>query len=223
MAGQAGVTVPAVRQVIKTADGSALLAMERVDGSSLDRIPGQDISDTMLRELWQQVDGLHRARIAHRSLRAANIVADRTGRPWIVDFSFSELGATQRQMALDVAELLASLAAMIGAGRAVGSAAAVIGPDGVGAAVPLLQPLALSAGTRRAVARHDGLLTDTRAAAAAASGREDQELARIQRVRPERCWRSPRPRARSTTCSLSWQRCPAAGMPSCRPTGHGCR
>jgi glycosyltransferase 2 family protein len=184
MAGQAGMAVPAVRQVIKTADGSALLAMARVDGRSLDRIPGQDMSDTMLRELWQQVDGLHRARIAHRSLRAANVVADRAGRPWIVDFSFSELGATRRQMALDVAELLASLAAMVGAGRAVGSAVAVIGPDGVADAVPLLQPLALSAGTRRAIARHDGLLTETRAAAAAASGREDQELARIQRVRP---------------------------------------
>ena len=184
MAERAGVAVPAVRQVIKTADGSALLVMERVNGSSLDRTPGQDISDTMLRELWQQVDRLHRARIAHRSLRAANIVADRAGQPWIVDFSFSELGATPRQMALDVAELLASLAAMVGAGRAVGSAAAVIGPDGVAAAVPLLQPLALSAGTRRAIARQDGLLAQTRAAAAAASGREDQELARIQRVRP---------------------------------------
>ncbi len=133
MAERAGVAVPPVRQVIKTADGSALLAMERVNGSSLDQIPGQGISDTMLRELWKQVDRLHRARIAHRSLRAANIVVDRAGQPWIVDFSFSELGATQRQMALDVAELLASLAAMIGAGRAVGSAAAVIGPDGVAA------------------------------------------------------------------------------------------
>ena len=184
MAERAGVRVPAVRQVIKTADGSALLVMERVDGSSLDRIPGQGISEIMLRELWQQVDGLHRARIAHRSLRAANIVVDDTGRPWIVNFSFSELGATRRQMALDVAELLASLAALIGAGKAVGSAATVIGPDSIAAAVPLLQPLALSAGTRRAIARHDGLLTQTRAAAAAVSGREDQELARIQRVRP---------------------------------------
>src|SRR6059058_1034587 len=137
----------------------------------------------MLRELWKQVDGLHRARIAHRSLRAANIVVDRAGRPWIVDFSFSELGATPRQMALDVAELLASLAAIIGADRAVATATAVIGPDGVAAAVPLLQPLALSAGTRRAVGGHDGLLTRTRAAAAAASGRKDTELARIQRVR----------------------------------------
>ena len=124
MAERAGVAVPAVRQVIKTADGSALLAMDRVDGSSLDQIPEQRLSDTMLRKLWEQVDRLHRARIAHRSLRAANIVADGTGRPWVVDFSFSELGATQRQMALDVAELLASLAAIIGADRAVATAAA---------------------------------------------------------------------------------------------------
>jgi undecaprenyl-diphosphatase len=183
MAERAGVAVPAVRQVIKTADGSVLLAMDRVNGSSLDRIPDRIISDMTLRDLWKQVDRLHQARIAHRSLRAANIVVDRACRPWIVDFSFSELGATQRQMALDVAELLASLAAVIGADRAVGSAAAVIGPEGVADAVPLLQPLALSAGTRRAIARHDGLLARTRAAAATASGREAQDLARIQRVR----------------------------------------
>ncbi len=183
MAERAGVAVPAIRQVIKTADGSALLAMDRVDGSSLDQIPVQRLSDSMLRKVWDQVDRLHRARIAHRSLRPANIVADGTGRPWIVDFSFSELGATPRQMALDTAELLASLAAIIGADKAVATAAAVIGPDSLAAAVPLLQPLALSAGTRRAVARRDGLLTQTRAAAATASGREDTELARIQRVR----------------------------------------
>ncbi len=184
MAERAGVTVPPIRQVIKSADGSALLVMERVDGSSLDLSPVQRVGDMMLRELWKEVDRLHRARIAHRSLRAANIVVDRACRPWLVDFSFSELGATQRQIALDVAELLASLAAIVGGDRAVASAAAVIGPDSVAAAVPLLQPLALSAGTRRAIARHDGLLAQTRMAAAAAGGREDQELARIQRVRP---------------------------------------
>ncbi|MGN6171977.1 MAG: lysylphosphatidylglycerol synthase domain-containing protein, partial [Streptosporangiaceae bacterium] len=184
MAERAGVAVPAIRQVVKTADGSALLVMDQVIGGSLGQIPGPDISDTMLRELWQQVDRLHRARIAHRSLRAANIVVDRACRPWVVDFSFSELGASQRQIALDVAELLASLAAMIGADRAVAGAAAVIGPDGVASAVPLLQPLALSAGTRGAIAGQDRLLTQTRAAAAAASGQPDQELARLQRVRP---------------------------------------
>jgi len=184
MAERAGVAVPSVRQVVKTADGSALLAMERVDGSSLNLIPVQRVSDTMIGELWAQVAGLRRARIAHRSLRAANVVVDGMTRPWIVDFSFSELGATKRQMALDIAELLASLAVIAGAARAVAGAAAVIGRDGLASAVPLLQPLALSAGTRRAIAGHDGLLAQTRAAAAVASGREDQDLARIQRVRP---------------------------------------
>src|SRR5205814_411915 len=140
MAERAGVAVPAVRQVIKTADGSALVAMDRVDGSALDQIPAQRLSDTMLRKLWEQVGRLHRARIAHRSLRAANIVADGTGRPWVVDFSFSELGATPRQMALDVAELLASLAAIVGADKAVATAAAVTGSDSLAGAGPLLPP-----------------------------------------------------------------------------------
>ena len=72
----------------------------------------------MIRELWKQVAGLHRARIAHRSLRVRNVVVDGAARPWIVDFSFSELGATQRQIALDVAELLASLAVIADADRA---------------------------------------------------------------------------------------------------------
>jgi len=184
MAERAGVAVPAVRQVVKTADGSALLAMDRVDGSSLHLIPVQRVSDTVIGELWKQVGGLHRAKIAHRSLRAANVVVDGMTRPWIVDFSFSELGATERQLALDIAELLASLAVIAGADRAVAGAVAVIGRDGVASAVPFLQPLALSAGTRRTIAGHDGLLAQTRAAAAAASGREDQDLARIQRVRP---------------------------------------
>ena len=50
--------------------------------------------------------------------------------------------------------------------------------------LPLLQPLTMSAATRRAVKGQDGLLTRTRAAAAAASGQEAPDLARVQRVRP---------------------------------------
>ncbi len=184
MAERAGVAVPSVRQVIRSSDGSALLVMDRVDGSSLDLIPEPRLTDVMIGALWKQVDRLHGAGIAHRSLRAANIVVDHLCQPWIVDFSFSELGATERQIALDVAELMASLAAIVGPDRAVAGATAAIGRRGVAAAVPLLQPLALSAGTRRAIAHRDGLLTKTRVAAAAASGLESTDIARIQRVRP---------------------------------------
>ena len=78
--------------------------------------------------------------------------------PWLTDFSFSELAATQRQKDLDLAELLASLAIATSADRAVSSAAAVIGAQRLAPAVPLLQPLALSAATRHAIAREGGLL-----------------------------------------------------------------
>ena len=50
--------------------------------------------------------------------------------------------------------------------------------------MPLLQPLALSAATHRAIGQRHGLLAETRSAAATASGRTDQQLARLQRVRP---------------------------------------
>ena len=103
----------------------------------------------------------------------------------LVDFSFAELAATGRQRAIDVAELLTSLAWRIGPDRAVATAATAIGAGAVATAVPLLQPLALSAGTRRAIKGQDGLLKNTRAAAIAASGDDaGQDLARLQRVRP---------------------------------------
>ena len=184
MAEHAGVRVPRVDRVIKAADGTALLAMERVDGSVLDRLPAERISDGVLRRLWAEVNRLHRAGIAHRALRAANVMVDDAGQPWLTDFSFSDLTATQRHKDLDLAELMASLAVLVGADRAVSVATAVIGTGEVAAAAPLLQPLALSAATRHSIARHQGLLAKTRSAAAAAGGSADQQLARIQRVRP---------------------------------------
>jgi glycosyltransferase 2 family protein len=184
MAERAGVDVPRVQGVVVAPDGTALLVMDLVPGSSLDLLPAGEITDDLLRRLWTAVAKLHDAHLAHRSLRAANVMVEPSGRPWVVDFSFAELGASRRQMDLDVAELLASLALLVGPDRAVASAAAVIGTADLAAAVPLLQPLALSAATRRELRAEKGLLTQTRSAAAARSGRGDEELAKIQRVRP---------------------------------------
>ncbi len=185
MAERAGVAVPHVGQVIKAGDGSVLLTMELIPGRSLGDIPAGSITDELAREVWREVGRLHQARIAHRALHGTNIMIGQNGCPRLVDFSFAELAATGRQRAIDVAELLTSLASRIGPDRAVAAAAAAIGASGVATAVPLLQPLALSAGTRRAIKGQDELLKRTRAAAIAASGDDaDKDLARLQRVRP---------------------------------------
>ncbi len=185
MAERAGVAVPHVGQVIRAEDGSVLLTMDLVAGQSLDHIPADRITDQLAGSLWREVSRLHQAQIAHRSLHGTNIMISQDGCPRLADFSFAELAATDRQRAIDVAELLTWLAGRIGPDRAAASAAAVIGADGVAAAVPLLQPLALSAGTRREIKGQDGLLKKTRAAAIAASGDDaDNDLVRLQRVRP---------------------------------------
>jgi glycosyltransferase 2 family protein len=183
MAERAGVFAPGVDRVVRAGD-TALLVMEWVDGRSLEQLPAAQVTDDLLVRLWREVAKLHRAGIAHRSLRAANVMVRPEGLPRIVDFGFSELAATPRQTDLDVAELLASLATLVGEDRAVSAAAEVLGGGGLAPAVPLLQPLALSAATRRAIAGHDGLLRRTRSAAAAASGQDAGDLARVQRVRP---------------------------------------
>jgi len=184
MAERAGVQAPRVDRVVRADDDAGLLVMDWVDGGSLDRLPPEQLTDDLLRRLWAEVDKLHRAGIAHRSLRTANVMVDPDGRVHLVDFSFSELSATQRQQDLDVAELLASLATQVGEDRAVSTAAEVLGTQAVAPSVPLLQPLALSAATRRAVAGESGLLARTRSAAAQAAGTSAEELARVQRVRP---------------------------------------
>ena len=183
VAERASVRVPHVERVIKAGDGTALLVMERVNGRSLEHLTPGLITDELLGRLWAEVAGLHHAGVAHRSLRAANVMVD-DGRPVLTDFSFSDLASTQRQRDLDVAELVASLALLVGADRAAASAAAVVGAPGLAAAVPLLQPLALSAATRRAMKQRSGLLAQTRSAAAAAGGRDGQQLAQLRRVRP---------------------------------------
>jgi undecaprenyl-diphosphatase len=185
MAERARVAVPHVGQLIRAGDGSVLLTMALIAGQPLDEIPDGSITDKLARDLWLEVSRLHQARIAHRSLHAGNIMVGGDGCPRLVDFSFAELAATGRQLAIDTAELVTSLAGRIGPDRAVGSALPAIGRDGVAAAVPLLQPLALSASTRRRIKGQDALLKRTREAAIAASGDQaDTNLAKLQRVRP---------------------------------------
>ena len=128
MAERAGVAVPHVGQVIKAGDGSVLLTMELIPGRSLDGIPAGSITDELAHKVWREVGRLHQAQIAHRSLHGGNIMIGQDGCPRLVDFSFAELAATGRQRAIDVAELLTSLACRIGPDRAVAAAAAAIGP-----------------------------------------------------------------------------------------------
>lgn len=184
VAERGGVRVPRFEGTVQSGSSPALLVMEAVDGRSLGECDEAVLTAEVLREIWEELARLHSIRVAHRDLRLANVLLDDDGHPWIIDFGFAELSASDHRMTQDVAELLASTSLVVGPERAVESAVAVLGPSAVAGAIPLLQPLALSAATRRALRERDSALDDLRAVAADRTGTESPEVERLVRVHP---------------------------------------
>jgi len=182
LAGQAGVRTPRPRLAAAVSQGVAVLVQDRVDARGLDDMSADEISSETVDDMWGQVARLRDAGIAHRDLRLGNMMVDAEGRAWLIDFGFAENAASRRRLAQDVSELLASLTSIVGVQRALGPALATLGPDAVGAAVPFLQPAALSGATRSALKKQPGVLDDLRAATAAAAGIPEPKLDHIQRI-----------------------------------------
>lgn len=183
LAERAGVRTPPVVLDTGVGDGTVLLVQQRIRGRNLADLPPAAVTDELLADLWAQVARLHAARIAHRDLRLANVLVDDDARPWLIDFGAAEATAEPRRMDQDVAELLAATAVVVGPGRACRAACARVGTAAVAAALPLLQPLALTTATRRQVATQPGMLDELRKRAAATSGGTAPELERLPRLR----------------------------------------
>ena len=184
LAERAGARVPAVEAGARVRSGAALLVLQNIEGRTVTELDPAELTAELLHAVWAQVEHLQTARIAHRDLRLANIMVGADSQPWIIDFGFAEMSATEHRLAQDIAELLASTAAVVGAQRAVDAAVEVLGTSAVCRAIPLLQPLALSTATRSALHRQRGALNDLRTVAADRTGTEVTELERLTRIRP---------------------------------------
>jgi glycosyltransferase 2 family protein len=179
LARRAGVRCPDLRAIASLPDGSMVLAMEDVGGIPLDAVTER--SDDLLDAVWRQLRALHDAGIAHRALRAANIVVDGE-EPVIVDFGSAEAAASPRLQAFDRAELIVSLATLAGTEAATASAARVLPAADLAAATPFVQPLALTAATRRGASK--SLLKSVRDEVGEVTELEPEPLERLVRVRP---------------------------------------
>jgi len=177
-----GVNTPHLRSVATVEPDGILLVEDALEGSSLDE-SRDAIGDPLLRAIWDQVALLRGDRIAHRDLRRANLFVDARGEPWIIDFGFSELAASDRLLQADVAQLLAGTTEAVGPTRAVAAAIDVLGPEAVGDCLPMLQPLAFPAVTRKALAKRKGLLGELQGEVRARTGASDVAYEPIRRIR----------------------------------------
>jgi predicted Ser/Thr protein kinase len=181
LAGAVGVRVPQVLLARPTGNGAGLLVMEYIPGVSLAELPPEQIGDQLLAELCRQVGLLHAHRIAHRDLGGWSVVVDERRQPWLVDFDASEAMADSPGLADDVAELLVSLARVVGAQRALAGALAGLGPEVVGAALEQSQPSRFSMQARDILRADPALWDDLRRQATASrsspgASTEDRQL-----------------------------------------------
>ena len=158
LARDVGIRTPRLRGIVDVGSDSMLLAYDMIDGSSLDGVPDEAVTDDLMRSIWSQIADLRTHRIAHRDLRRANVFVGDDQEPWVIDFGFSEVAVPQTILDADVAQMLASLSVVAGAERAVDAAIDVLGTEAVGEALPRLQLKALSGATQESLKEQKGLL-----------------------------------------------------------------
>jgi uncharacterized membrane protein YbhN (UPF0104 family)/tRNA A-37 threonylcarbamoyl transferase component Bud32 len=182
MAAQAGVRVPDVVTAALSVAGDAVIVTRQPDIEPLESWTGEQVSDELLRDLWDQVARLHTAGISHGRLNLSNVVVV-DGAPMLVDLSAATLGAPRSALDIDVAELLVACTVLVGPERALGKAVEAGWGDAVARVLPYLQRAALTPHLRDLAHANEVGLKDLRGEAAEATGQKVPELAPMRRVR----------------------------------------
>lgn len=145
---RAGVRTPKVIGQIDLHDHRHGLVTHFIEGKPIGAKQAKHLSDEVLIDLWRQVKKLHKAHIAHRDLRTANVLLDKKKRIWLIDYDFATTAATVKNLQKDNVELLVSLATLVGAKKSIKFASTALTPRDYKELLPLLRYGTLSSATR---------------------------------------------------------------------------
>jgi glycosyltransferase 2 family protein len=179
----AGVATPPLRALTRVGSEAAVMSCERLAGTALADLTGGP-TDEQLKSVWEAVLRLHEHRVTHRTLTADRILLTGPGPAGVVllDPGNGDVAATEVQRRLDLAQLLAELALLVGPDRAADVALDEVG-DELPSLVPLLQPVALSRSTRAALRRHKDILPALRKRLTGDSPNGDVPPVQLERFR----------------------------------------
>ncbi|MEZ5115102.1 MAG: flippase-like domain-containing protein [Candidatus Nanopelagicales bacterium] len=180
---QAGAPVPRLLVASEVGPDSSLLAYERVQGTRFATL-GDDLTDEDLEGAWRALRTLHEHQLAHRALNADHLLRDPEGQIWLLGTASGTIAAGDVTQRIDIAELLCTLALLTSSERAIGSGRRVLGVSGLSRALPVLQPVALSTETRRAMRKRKDLMVELRDGLVEIRPDADTEQIRIERIRP---------------------------------------
>ena len=126
---------------------------------------------------------MHAHHVTHRGLTADRILLTDDGQAMLLDPGDGDVAASDLQIRLDVAQLLAELSLVVGPDRAADLAEEKADADELLAVVPLLQPVALARSTRAALRRRRDVLPALRKLLLAAVPGGEFAPVRLERIR----------------------------------------
>ena len=153
----AGVPMPRLCALVRSGQEAVVLAYEHHDGPTLADLVIAP-TDAQLGRVWDDVLRLHAHRVTHRALTADHILLAAGDQVLLLPPTSGDVAATDLQIRLDRAQLMAELALLVGPDRSADVAMAKIPPDEIISTVPLLQTVALARSTRHALRRRRDVL-----------------------------------------------------------------
>ncbi|HEX9066548.1 MAG TPA: lysylphosphatidylglycerol synthase domain-containing protein, partial [Streptosporangiaceae bacterium] len=179
-----GVLTPRLRSVLRVGPDAAVIATDHLEGRTLGSLAGT-VTDHQLRQVWDTVLQLHRRRITHRALTDDRImlIGDDPQQVALLEPGNGDVAATDLQLRLDLAQLTAQTALLVGPDRAADIAIEKIPTSGLLALVPLLQPVVLFRSTRSALRRNKKVITELRKRLMAAAPDGEVMPVQLERVR----------------------------------------
>lgn len=182
LAHKGGVPVQEVVTAGVTEDDDALLVL-RLRGTPLDgpRSAGEEVTDDVVRGMWEAVGLLHASSVTHGQIEPCNVwVQD--GMVTLAGLSEAAVAPREEQRRTDEAQTLVTSVVVADVERGLAIARDALGPEGLARMAPYVQMPALSPGLRPQVRRAGVDLDDLRREVAELAGREPPELQRLRRV-----------------------------------------
>ncbi len=183
-AANAGITAPRLLAAREVSADSSLLAYEQLPGRVLADMKPEEISDEMLDNIWMAAARLRNAGIAHRKLNSHNILIRIDGSAELRRLNEGTVAASDVALRIDLAELLCSLGLLVGAERAVSSGRRTLGSSVIATALPVLQPVAFSSVTKKAIRKDKDLLIAIRDSLIEAQQDASVEHIELERIKP---------------------------------------
>ena len=180
----AGVPTPRLHAAVRVGPEAGAIATTHHDGTTLAEDPSP--ADGLLGQVFDKVLQLHRHRVTHRSLTAEHILVTGDDRDTVMllDPGDGDIAASDLQLRLDLSQLVATVALLVGPERAASLARRRLGQAMVASLVPLLQPVVLHRSTRATLRKRRDVLPALRKGLLGNAPQTEVPPVHLERIRP---------------------------------------